>query len=374
MNKGIYSINADGTDKKVIIQDPFSISPMWSPDGSKIAYINGSRDLVVANIDDVDSLVLTHNLLVIDSPAWSPDSSKIAFTVTGHNSNLDGLYVINVDGTELEQILKNSNARLPGWSKDGEHIVFMNGGVFVMPLNTNVPQKISDRRGSYPRWLANGEQIAYYSDSNVISVINYDGTGNRVLATLPQTPDRTSDWFQVELELSLSDLVIEKSIEEFLDAESVRLPNCGGTEPLEYKALFTRSISREVTMSFLESKSTCTGNEAEWNVGAELDVEKWLSWLPLKVNGGFKKNIWNETCSEIQSSFAVKENETITEGREITLRAAAETSVTYELEWVLVKQVGHIDISSGNDFERLSFQLPDRIHTVIVDSKRNECL
>ncbi len=75
-------------------------SPEWSPDGSRIAFINGAPGaffnpgrLKVVNVDGSGQLTLTPADNVWE-PSWSPDGTRIAYSAA------DGqLYVANTDGS-----------------------------------------------------------------------------------------------------------------------------------------------------------------------------------------------------------------------------------------------------------------------------------
>jgi TolB protein len=68
-NTEIYSMNADGTAKTNLTNDPSSnsTSPAWSPDGSQIAY-NSGQEIVVMNADGTGKHTLTHG----GDAAWQP--------------------------------------------------------------------------------------------------------------------------------------------------------------------------------------------------------------------------------------------------------------------------------------------------------------
>jgi Tol biopolymer transport system component len=65
----IYSMNASGTGKTNLTNDPSSnnTSPAWSPDGSQIAY-NRGENIVVMNADGTGQHTLTHG----GDAAWQP--------------------------------------------------------------------------------------------------------------------------------------------------------------------------------------------------------------------------------------------------------------------------------------------------------------
>jgi Tol biopolymer transport system component len=57
-------------------------APVWSPDGSRIAFWSnrdGKNEIYVMDIDGSNVKRLTTNLSDDDNPEWSPDGSKILF-------------------------------------------------------------------------------------------------------------------------------------------------------------------------------------------------------------------------------------------------------------------------------------------------------
>ena len=58
------------------------------------------------------------------SPAWSPDGSRIVFSSRRDGSY--GVYVMNADGTGLRRVANAPQASYPAWSPDGERLAFGN--------------------------------------------------------------------------------------------------------------------------------------------------------------------------------------------------------------------------------------------------------
>lgn len=83
-----------------------NIQAKWSPDGTKVLFIRG-RDLKLA-VADADG---THERVLRDSSiyyfAWSPDSSRVAF-VDKDSAWMDEIFTIRPDGTDLQQVTRNS--------------------------------------------------------------------------------------------------------------------------------------------------------------------------------------------------------------------------------------------------------------------------
>ena len=74
-------------------------------------------------------------------PVFSPDGSQIAFI--SDRSGSDNLWVMNVDGTGLRKVTSETDYALssPEWTLDGENLVARRFGAYPSPQNylTNVP-------------------------------------------------------------------------------------------------------------------------------------------------------------------------------------------------------------------------------------------
>ena len=114
-------------------------SPAFSPDGTKITLTpdrdghtidnkTGTTEIYVMNVDGIGQMRLTNNVMTDRGPAWSPDGSKIAF-YQGSDTSSTGtfgvypIHVMNADRTGDVGIttfgtLYTYDAN-PNWSPDG---------------------------------------------------------------------------------------------------------------------------------------------------------------------------------------------------------------------------------------------------------------
>jgi Tol biopolymer transport system component len=106
----IYTVNPDGSNlinltKDSEIAEPYKFNPVWSPDGTKIAFTSQTRtkaDIYVMDADGKNLQNLTSNPADDASPRWSPDSSTIAF-MTDRDGNQE-IYSMNADGKNLKNL------------------------------------------------------------------------------------------------------------------------------------------------------------------------------------------------------------------------------------------------------------------------------
>jgi len=119
---------------------------------------------------------------------WSPDGARIAFRARG------GIYVVDVDGTSLRRVSRDTWIGDIDWSPDGQQLAYAGSkGIYVVRLTGTGPVRLTRSTGSPgdsdlgPRWSPNGTALAferYREDSghgDDIAVMDADGSNQRVL-------------------------------------------------------------------------------------------------------------------------------------------------------------------------------------------------
>ena len=171
----------DGYNQFVVHRSPEPLmSPAWSPDGSKIAYVtfeSGKSALVIqtlANgaIRQVASFP-RHN----GAPSFSPDGTKLAFALSKSGSL--NLYVMDLGSGQISQVTDGrSNNTEPSWFPDSQNLAYTSdqGGrpqVYKVNINGGAPQRIT--------WEGSQNQNADVSpDGKFLALVSSNGGAQHI--------------------------------------------------------------------------------------------------------------------------------------------------------------------------------------------------
>jgi Tol biopolymer transport system component len=219
----IYTINPDGSGKTRLTTDGLSSDPVWSPDGSQIAFVASSNcdnavcetDIAIMDADGSNVVQLTSSG-DNEQPAWSPDGSQIAF-VSWREANAD-IFVMETDGSGVTNLTNHPTDDFdPTWSPDGSQIAFSSNRnhfeeqvmpgfeteLFVMNSDgsdvTRLPTDAFNVFG--PKYSPDGTHLMFYQMSGDISpmpmyVLQADGSGVTEI-TSGSKPDWSPDGSEI---------------------------------------------------------------------------------------------------------------------------------------------------------------------------------
>jgi TolB protein len=219
----IWLANPDGTEPRRLTDSPATEhTPIWSPDGRKLAYtVDGERtaDIVVTDPDGGNLVTIARAVPRDPFPSttapWSPDSVQFLYSarVDGRNR----VFVANADGSGYREIGDPSlDAKDPAWSPDGTSIAFtgrqaavvksgVDGpdwplGVYLMaPDGTHVralaPVEGFQEAFDMPMWSPDSSSVVAYAPGDNLTtsdiwVFPADGSPARNISHNP-----ASDWW-----------------------------------------------------------------------------------------------------------------------------------------------------------------------------------
>lgn len=128
--KRLYTLeiaDSDGYNPQPILKSKMPImSPSWSPDGSKLAYVtfeSGRSNVVVQSLDGKYRKVIANYKGLNSAPAWSPDGKQIALTLSKDGSA--DVYIMDLATNNLRRLTRNYSIETEAaWAPNGKSIFF----------------------------------------------------------------------------------------------------------------------------------------------------------------------------------------------------------------------------------------------------------
>lgn len=128
----LYVADADGFNDRLVLGSPRELlSPSWSPDGQKLAYVSFETNRSQIYVHDLRT---AKRRLIADypghngAPAWSPDGSKIALVINKRRKNDRSNFNVFIYNLKTNSLKRLTNHRAidtyPIWTPDGASIVF----------------------------------------------------------------------------------------------------------------------------------------------------------------------------------------------------------------------------------------------------------
>ncbi|NUM47405.1 MAG: PD40 domain-containing protein [Anaerolineales bacterium] len=226
-------------------------SPIWSPDGSKIAFLmvpenEADYEIFLMDIASRRIIRLTYNnKQVLHSLAWSPDGEHIAYIASNEPYYdlvqgwvfLNDMVVANIVDSTFDVIVKETSIHYFDWSPDSTKIVYqadnMKYSLYTIDISTRKITPLTDKSViGQPVWEPNGTSIVFacatgfrnidlcHIEENGSNFEQLTNTSNALLGAPVWSPDGTKLAF------------IETTVLSNLD-EMIFVVNSDGSELLQ---------------------------------------------------------------------------------------------------------------------------------------------
>jgi TolB protein len=174
--------DADGHNANTILESNQPLlSPAWSPDGSRLAYVSfeeGNSAIYVQHVQTGDRERVAYGRGINSSPSFSPDGRRLAMTLSG-DGNPD-IYVLDL-ATKRRQRLTTHPAidTEATWAPDGRGIAFTSdrgGGpqIYRVDLDGGKPRRVTFGMGDY------NTRARFSPDGRKLALVNGGRSGYRI--------------------------------------------------------------------------------------------------------------------------------------------------------------------------------------------------
>jgi TolB protein len=163
--------DADGGNPQAVVasNEPL-LSPAWSPDGSRLAYVSLEHRKPVVYVQSMATggrQVLANFRGSNSAPAWAPDGRRLAVTLTKDGGSQ--IFLINADGTGVQRLLTSPGIDTEAsFTPDGQALLFASdrGGtpqIYRVAIATGAVERLTFE-GSYnvsPRPTPDGKGFVF---------------------------------------------------------------------------------------------------------------------------------------------------------------------------------------------------------------------
>ena len=193
--------DSDGFNEQVLLKSNSAIiSPAWSSDAQKIAYVsfeNNRAQVFTQNLVSGQRELIISSRSSVSSPAWSPNNEELAFASTKDGNS--EIYVINLRNKNINRLTENIAIDTePAWSPDGKKIIFTSDRsgspqIYEIDIRTKLKRRLTtvgtyNARASY---LSNKEIILVHRNLTNFNIASLN-LNTRDLSVLTSTKNDES--------------------------------------------------------------------------------------------------------------------------------------------------------------------------------------
>lgn len=189
---GLWTMNADGSDQKMVWNEESVAYNSWAPDGKRIVLLAFGKSVIIFDLASGARTPVGKG----DQPAFSADGQRIIYkTCRGTQC---GLFTVNVDGAGLTLLTNDADDGQPACSPDGQKIAFASGrrdrwDIYVINADGSGRTRLTSGPGLnvLPAWLGS-DRLVFRSTRDGswgIWIMDAEGSNQQKLVDSPAGDD-----------------------------------------------------------------------------------------------------------------------------------------------------------------------------------------
>lgn len=178
----IWVMDAAGGEPRRVVEEAHAggnSSPVWSPDGTRLAFTKGASGFAQVGVVDVASgrvTSLTRSARDHGDVSWSPDGRSVVLVRGTGMGMSQEVVVLPADGTGDARVLTTGDGRRssPRFSPDGRWIAYVETtgtrtpDIWRVPAEGGDPQQVTRSMGAIdPQRLSVPEEVTYLAPDNL---------------------------------------------------------------------------------------------------------------------------------------------------------------------------------------------------------------
>lgn len=185
----IFAMYSEGRTTRLTHFEGDETQPVFSPDGSRLAFVHGG-DVFVMGADGGDLRNVTDHPTADADPSWAPDGRRLAFSSDRGGS--PEIFVTRLGSGKAVGLTHSGANSAPDWSPDGSRIAFVHANEIHLVSARGRNETVVAAGLSEPAFSPDGDELATADGKDVILVSL--ANGSRVNLSFSAAIDSAPDW------------------------------------------------------------------------------------------------------------------------------------------------------------------------------------
>lgn len=185
----LFALTIGGRATRLTNLEGNETQPVFSPDGSRLAFVHGG-DVFVMSANGSHVRNVTDHRAADADPSWAPDGRSLAFSSDRGSSS--EIFVTRLGARKAVRLTRSGANSAPDWSPDGSRVAFVHGNEIRLVAASGGSETVAASGFSEPAFSPDGAELAVADGKDVILVSL--ANGSQVNLSFSAAIDSAPDW------------------------------------------------------------------------------------------------------------------------------------------------------------------------------------